>query len=420
METLVGAVLGATFLFVFYRVVRFRWPESYFGASDTAALAVSASPLRYSLFRWGPVFVTCLFVSVAVDRAGGKNVASALSAAGSHALLTNGRALVLWLFSARSLRRHRTPIALVRAVGVAGAVIVAWLATAVGSYIDFVVPDLDELAATLWTAALAGVAGAFVLEIGRKHPIGEDELMRYSRERIPDELWEAATRISERYAADVHVVRAVMMVENLQRPAWFRRLERLKGRISRRGTYGIMQMLSTGPISDEESIERAVRDRLSRVSVRLDGRGDHVLIEEFANSYNPTPNFVSLMPHAYWASEDADRERPWRRRLESSQVAPDGRPVVEVDVTGREGRIELAGTAVMSEGELLIEVYGASEVLLQRTIQASAGVPGRGEWSAWIPRPWNAEVVIVRPAPMEETPVERLRTQTVTVVLPPL
>jgi len=72
----------------------------------------------------------------------------------------------------------------------------------------------------------------------------------------------AGIEASERYKIDEAITLAVMVVENAQRPPWARRLERAKGRVIKKGTYGIMQVTSERPVSDSESIEIACRDHL--------------------------------------------------------------------------------------------------------------------------------------------------------------
>jgi len=67
-----------------------------------------------------------------------------------------------------------------------------------------------------------------------------------------------------------------------------------------------MQVLSDRPVSDEESIEIAVRDHLAGLAVRLDEYGgyDSSSLEEVLKVYNPNPNFIQLCSaiygHLYW------------------------------------------------------------------------------------------------------------------------
>lgn len=63
----------------------------------------------------------------------------------------------------------------------------------------------------------------------------------------------------------------------------------------------------------------------------------------------------------------------------SSGVAPDGRPLMEVTLVTVEGkRIALRGTACVYEGNVLVRVDSGQDL----SVQASAGGPARGDWVA--------------------------------------
>ena len=49
-----------------------------------------------------------------------------------------------------------------------------------------------------------------------------------------------------------------MIIENIQRPCWFRRIETLIGKVARRGSYGIMQVQADRPLSNKQSIKQGV------------------------------------------------------------------------------------------------------------------------------------------------------------------
>jgi hypothetical protein len=61
-----------------------------------------------------------------------------------------------------------------------------------------------------------------------------------------------------------------------------------------------MQVSSSGPLSDEESIQRAVRERLTGITVTdAEGYPDPEAVRAFARGYNPDPNFAKLLETAY-------------------------------------------------------------------------------------------------------------------------
>jgi hypothetical protein len=98
MTEIVAALLGAGFLGIFYYAVRTRWPQSYFSISDFVARRVSASPLKYAAFRFGPIVAVCGFAAVTMNRLGRNDQAAVLLIAVMHGATTAARAVVrsLW------------------------------------------------------------------------------------------------------------------------------------------------------------------------------------------------------------------------------------------------------------------------------------------------------------------------------------
>lgn len=115
MAEALAILLGLAFLRIFYRAVQLQWPESYFGASDLSVYSISTSPIRYLLFRFAPVFVAALFVSVSLNRSGHSGLIGAVGVGGGHAVLTSGWALIQATRWPAAVRRHRFPILLLRA-----------------------------------------------------------------------------------------------------------------------------------------------------------------------------------------------------------------------------------------------------------------------------------------------------------------
>lgn len=301
-EAIVGVFLGSAFLYVFFKAIQLNWPESYFGVGELAAYAISASPWRYALFRFGPVLVTSLFVAVSVDRAGGDGRVAAIGTAGVHGLLTSGLGLAQAVRWPSDLRKHRRPILIIRGIVLFGAAGIGLLASMIRSALSPIVPPISEIGPTLWTGIIAGVLGAFIVQISRGHPVTEQDMIENSMKDIPASLWKFADGIALEHGVDADLTRAIMVVENLQRPSWFRHLERLKGRLLPAGTYGIMQVTSDRPLSDEESIEKVVIERLSGVVVKdAGGSANRERLESFAKTYNPSRDFASLLTIAYQA-----------------------------------------------------------------------------------------------------------------------
>ncbi len=91
-------------------------------------------------------------------------------------------------------------------------------------------------------------------------------------------------------------------VENLQRPGWIRAIERTAGRLLPIGSYGLMQVQSDAPISDSESIERAISTNLAERSVPTTPEGyvDSEALRSQIRSYNGNERFVDLVEMVYY------------------------------------------------------------------------------------------------------------------------
>ncbi|WP_146249153.1 MULTISPECIES: hypothetical protein [unclassified Curtobacterium] len=119
-------------------------------------------------------------------------------------------------------------------------------------------------------------------------------------------------------SADPLLVKAFAIVEILQRPAWFRRGERLLGSLRGSGTYGIMQVAAERPISDEESVRRFCEEIAGRKFFKVSehGYGSALSNEIWAvagrhNGDRPFHDtverlYASFLYQANWVQLDAD------------------------------------------------------------------------------------------------------------------
>lgn len=260
--------------------------------------SITSHPLRYLGFRFLPVFLVGLFVAVSLDRSDVDPLPAVALICLGHIALSNGRAL-LGLATSRDTGR-RGPLSLLHVVVATGILVAGALGYLTRTTFAELIPPVAELSLSLWTAALAGVVGAYVIATSRTDRSSHTALQR-SRASISDELWARAETEAALAGADPLLVRAVMVVENANRPGWFRWLERQKGRIARSGTYGIMQVSSPRPLSDEESVALAVRDRFAGVVLAIDGYGmpEWSAVREFALGYNPDAAFADAVAQTY-------------------------------------------------------------------------------------------------------------------------
>lgn len=298
MGEALAVVLGVGFLHVFFRAVESQWPASYFALSSGPDYAITRSLLRYLAFRLLPVFVVTVFAATSLDRSGRAVVVPVVTVGVLHALLTSGRALVGVIRSGRLNRRpllgvmHPTVIMAIVGVSFAGAL-------SADSF-DSIVPRLDTVSSDLWTGLIAGVIGAYAVRVTQAGFIDTEVVFRESRRAIPRDLWDLAGDLAARSNADSRLVRAVMLTENIQRPGWFRRLERVAARVLRKpASLGLLQTPGRAAESDADLLERAIAERFAGVSITADdGYVDWPALEAFAAAYNPDPKYVELLSAA--------------------------------------------------------------------------------------------------------------------------
>lgn len=299
LQQLLALVLGVSFLHVFFRAVESKWPVSYAALSSGPDYAISRNIVRYLLFRLGPVAVTVVYAAVTLGRADAPVVVPGTGIGLVHGLVTSGRA------EFELIRRHqvqrRPLVAVMHPTIVLLVTVVALGAASAARRFDAVVPAANDVVSSLWIGLIAGVIGSYLGRLTQGAFVEMEAIFTASRRSIPAGLWDAVTPLAERHGADPQLVRAVMLVENIQRPRWFRRLERFVGRFVGRGTYGILQVRAERPVSDLDSLELALQAQFRGLApvARPDGGIDYAALKSFAHAYNPDPKFEELLSYAY-------------------------------------------------------------------------------------------------------------------------
>lgn len=302
LYTVLAVAGGVGFLWVFYQVVRSDWPDNYFALSDITSLEISKSLPRYAAFRLLPVFLACLFVAVLAEGWTESGVLAGLAVALIHGALTAGRGFRSALHRktlnrASLLAAHLAVGASLLLTGFAAGLMAQWPPA------QNLIPDSDAVVSELWTALFAALLGAFLVKRTMGREVSEGELLYQLLERLPGDLVEYASLEAVTNQVDPDLVIALMAAENVQRPAWIRSFERLAGRFKKTGTYGIMQVEAEKPLSDKESIRRAIEERLPRRLFRSDEyQVDYSALTEFVRSYNDDHDYVEMVEQLYEVS----------------------------------------------------------------------------------------------------------------------
>lgn len=295
--TVTGAVIIPIILWLFYNAVKTEWPENYITASQDFGTVVNRSIGRYVLFRVAPSYCTTLVVATTVDRFRGSGMAAALVGAGAFVLLTQARHIVeVW----RRVHGHRRLPMLIVSVAAGFGIMTAAVLGGLGpGPFVAVVPPIDEFFKSLWTTILLALIAVALIKYYR-HETSTEVLVRRSQAEVGRHLLDFARETAHRHGTDPWLVDAILLTENLERPRWVRRVERAKAIVSPKGSYGIMQVQAERPISDEESIEHAVRDHLAGRLIERDGWGySEEQLKDALSAYNSNPMFIELAVTIY-------------------------------------------------------------------------------------------------------------------------
>jgi len=297
---------GFILLLVIYAGFEYQWPTSYRSLSDTYGLRVSARLWRLISFRAIPIFLTSTLLVSLATRAHAIPFVTIAVAVVMHSAVTNGRAFINGLIPGRPEANVNYGSYHALAVGITASA--ALLAFPLFPLTRGLVPSTDSLIDALWTAGLVAVAGAFILRITTNDREDESPGMLYKYERaVRDsgiDLFDAMFQVGAAQGTDPLLIRAIAVVEILQRPKWLRRCERVLGRFRRHGSYGVMQMTSNHPLSDRESIVRFSREHQGDFMITLDESARYSSVNEneiwrIAGQHNGDRQFIDAVSNFY-------------------------------------------------------------------------------------------------------------------------
>ena len=245
--------VGLVVLWSIYRKIQTDWPEAYTSVLSTFEERIRRNPIRsYILFRTCPVVLVTLFVAVMLERFHAHVWLGSLILILGHLFLTNGRAS----FEVLKSPRHPQWVVLILYHGISTFIILfTGLFTVKGrSLLKGLVPPTDQLLIAIWSGLFAAViiTSAKVLITAEK--LSEEQDVEQLIQDIGCDVW----NYIEVEAGDDKVLlcmlQSTVLEEVRQRPRWFRKLERKKGKLFKKGTYGVAQIAAPQPISDTESI----------------------------------------------------------------------------------------------------------------------------------------------------------------------
>jgi hypothetical protein len=125
---------------------------------------------------------------------------------------------------------------------------------------DFLIPLIPTWAVidNLWAALFSSILTVFLYRMYTNKYTSEEAVIEKSSKSLSAKLVNHINAACEKYKAKKELVMAICITENIERPSWVRKLERIKSLVFKPGTYGIMQVASNKYINDLDSIDKAV------------------------------------------------------------------------------------------------------------------------------------------------------------------
>lgn len=321
-------VFGASLLYLVFSLLKSDWPSNYSDMKNVVDSASQRNAWIYVLMRFIPMYVVAVLLASLAQPAGGNILLALVSCATLHALLTNFRPKII----RQTFRASRTrPRHLVAFWSTTASIFLATaLAVSTWQYWIPVLPKSDELVQAIWTTLFIGLAAIFLRSVGTFEDNMEKRIQR-AKEDLGDNLQKFIQAEAAENDVSVEFVQSIIYTECIQRPSWIRRLERMKGLISKPGTYGVAQVTSSKPISDELSVRILCENHSGYHPISNDADGyNRTLLSVQLEKHNPDPTFVEQ------ALEIFDCLTP--DLVESSETySKDGRKVIEILSLKRQG-----------------------------------------------------------------------------------
>lgn len=250
-----------------YQYYKIKWPERYFGPDDKSSIFISTNFRYYISFRLLPIFAAIFAIVGTSYKASPNNIINPIVLGAIigfvYSVISDGRVILELLLNSLNVKIfvnktsqyaiHFITIVLLTTIGgLAGYVITI-------NEIQFLLPQLNGLVDNVWASFISIVVAYSLFSFIKKpREIELEGVINKSAKQINPRLVRLIENLSEKNNADPTLVKTICIAENMQRPSWIRRLENILGCFKREATYGIMQVTSKRPISDEESIKRAV------------------------------------------------------------------------------------------------------------------------------------------------------------------
>lgn len=269
---------------VAYRALNGNWPERYFGAAGSVDVDTSRNIFRYVIFRYSlPLVASAISVNTTANLSSASGWWSVLGLTLSH-LSRNVLSIEREYGKLPALRLRRKIIfQIIILVTVTTSMVVGYFLSGV---LRSITPEPRDLLLALWTGAAAALGGSYVANFFLKRP-DWSVLRARSLNELDQDLIDLAQQEARSRGIDPIIPIGIMIAENIQRPTWIRSAERHVAWVLKSTTFtqGVMQVKSSGPLSDRDSIVKAIQLHQTEWSADVSEPRCSAL-KQIAQSYN--------------------------------------------------------------------------------------------------------------------------------------
>lgn len=299
-ELWVWSFVTILIIHIFYYLFKISWPEMYFAVSDSMSLYISFSPVRYFVFRIVPIFIAIAILLGATESFVTiiQRIYAGLFIGITHLIFTNFKALLKLVLNNKSIHlylnksfqvfTHIITILLIMVMSAVAGAISSW------NKFQLITPDLAEIRDNIWSSMITAMLAVWFYKLLQRRDVSSNDLFNKQKENLDNKIFNIIETESRKYNANEKLVKAICIVENIQRPAWIRKLERIKSFINKEGTYGIMQIKSSHYVTDEESIKMAIEKFFKNTSHK-----EWEELKDIVSEYNSDERYIEFVEHAF-------------------------------------------------------------------------------------------------------------------------
>ena len=253
------------------------------------------------------------------------------------------------------------------------------------AWIDPVLPRWSDYVSAVVTAALVVCFGTLVIGATGNNALSDDRL-----QSLIEKYWELVSEIAVRQCVSREFALSVVIVEDVQRPGWFRSIERRLAWTGLARTFGVGQQLEA-PGSVREAIEGLV-DRIGDTTNERDQTLSRPKMIVAAERLNDGDGYVEFVMRTF------DRIR--QKYKFATKVGDDGSQIL----FGMSAKLEHGSWRIKGDADGSVEALALVNERTAERLMIELAVRGRGRknWSTLVPVEWESFSVWPLPQAMTE------------------